>query len=157
MEKGDTALAVHGSTEQFGVRPPTDGAIRITESSVILSVLPAASTTTAASTDSGISSAISEEDDVPGTETMGTGSSLAVAAAAKDDADVETVADVKVEHVKEASSSQTVGGQLPLVATAQPPELKLERPKFNAKLKGNFEEVKRIALMIEKAVRHRLL
>ena len=154
MEKGDTALAVHGSTEQFGVRrPPTDGAIRITESSVILSVLPAASTTTAASTDSGISSAISEEDDVPGT-----GSSLAVAAAAKDDADIETVADVKVEHVKEASSSQTAGSQLPLVvATAQPPELKLERPKFNAKLKGNFEEVKRIALMIEKAVRHRLL
>ena len=105
----------------------------------------------AASTDSGISSAISEEDDVPGTESMGTGSSLAVAAAAKDDADVQTVAVDKV--VKEVSS----GGQLPLVATAQPPELKLERPKFNAKLKGNFEEVKRIALMIEKAVRHRLL
>ena len=81
-----------------------------------------------------------------------------MAAAAKDDADIETVADVKVEHVKEASSSQTAGSQLPLVvATAQPPELKLERPKFNAKLKGNFEEVKRIALMIEKAVRHRLL
>ena len=153
MEKGETALAVHGSTEQFGVQPPTDGAIRITESSVILSVLPAASTTAAAaaSTDSGISSAISEEDDVPGTESMGTGSSLAVAAAAKDDADVQTVAVDKV--VKEVSS----GGQLPLVATAQPPELKLERPKFNAKLKGNFEEVKRIALMIEKAVRHRLL
>ena len=81
MDKGDTALAVgHGSTEQFG-GATTDGAvIRITESSVVLSVLPAAAAEP--STDSGISSAISEEDDTPADNVMGSGSSVAVAAQA---------------------------------------------------------------------------
>ena len=77
----------------------------------------------------------------------------------KDDDDVEvTDADEKADESKDtAAVTAVVATAVVAAVAAHPPELKLERPKLysNAKIKGNFEEVKRIALMIEKAVRHR--
>ena len=124
MERGAVLTMAHseaGSTKSIRINEPS-----------IVSVLPG--TADSVSTDSGISSAISEEEGDNGN-------------GAKDSDVSETVEKTeKSEKTEEPKEPKEKDVQV----------LKLERPKlYNSKVKSSFEEIKRIALLIEKSVRQK--